>query len=421
MLPGLFICVLGENPFQYIFAGAPSTASIMHNDPGGMGIFIAPICGKKELTLIHRNDASRLYEMAPWDIDGGELNFQKYPMLQFVRVWRHVLEPGDVAYLPAGTYHSVKNLESCLSYHRFHLDEVNLPLFFNSLYAGDAPEIDHYEVIWNSIHGIFNDLENLEDIDMNRNKLNSNNLANDGALKIVEKRLSKLRLLLIRLRQICCAIYDQEHKKEWRDIMEDIDSVLCRGENSKYSSDESGSSLRESHSEKITRNVVNAKFQSSTSVISKVKNKMVGTEKSFSKEGSRTEGSKRNVGISLAIGKTLIIKRFGTQRKCQVIGVRRGVASWKCTYKGWHSVYDEYVPIENIKSQGVKRDELKKNDKVLVQWGESGDVYEARLLKFYEGVMINLSFSDLGHDWNTWVPEHLLEENETSGELQLLL
>ena len=90
----------------------------------------------------------------------------------------------------------------------------------------------------------FNDLENLEDIDMNRNKLNSSNLANDDALKIVEKRLSKLRLLLIRLRQICCAIYDQEHKKEWRDIMEDIDSVLCRGENSKYSSDESGSSLR---------------------------------------------------------------------------------------------------------------------------------------------------------------------------------
>ena len=393
----------------------------MHNDPGGMGIFIAPICGKKELTLIHRNDASRLYEMAPWDIDGGELNFQKYPMLQFVRVWRHVLEPGDVAYLPAGTYHSVKNLESCLSYHRFHLDEVNLPLFFNSLYAGDAPEIDHHEVIWNSIHGIFNDLEHLEGIYLNRNKSNNSNLANDSALKMVEKRLSKLRLLLIRLRQICCAIYDQEHKNEWRDIMEDIDSVLCRGENSKYSSDESGSSLRESHSEKITRNVVNAKFQSSTSVISKVKNKMVGTEKSFSKEGSRTEGSKRNVGISLAIGKTLIIKRFGTQRKCQVVGVRRGVASWKCTYKGWHSVYDEYVPIENIKSQGVERDKLKKNDKVLVQWGESGDVYEARLLKFYEGVMINLSFSDLGHDWNTWVPEHLLEENETSGELQLLL
>ena len=52
--------------------------------------------------------------------------------------------------------------------------------------------------------------------------------------------------------------------------------------------------------------------------------------------------------------KTLIIKRFGTQRKCQVIGVRRGVASWKCTYKGWHSVYDEYVPIENIKVKELK-------------------------------------------------------------------
>ena len=144
----------GENPFQYIFAGAPSTASMMHHDPGGMGIFIAPVCGKKELTLIHRNDVSRLYEMVPWEKDGFELDFQKYPMLQFARVWCHVLEPGDIAYLPAGTYHSVKNTEACFSYHRFHLDEINLPFFFNSLYAGDAPEIDHYEVIWNSIHGI---------------------------------------------------------------------------------------------------------------------------------------------------------------------------------------------------------------------------------------------------------------------------
>ena len=37
----------GENPFQYILTGAPSTASMMHHDPGGMGIFIAPVCGKR--------------------------------------------------------------------------------------------------------------------------------------------------------------------------------------------------------------------------------------------------------------------------------------------------------------------------------------------------------------------------------------
>lgn len=32
---------------------------------------------------------------------------------------------------------------------RFHLDTTNLPLFFNSLFIGDAPEIEHDEVIWN--------------------------------------------------------------------------------------------------------------------------------------------------------------------------------------------------------------------------------------------------------------------------------
>ena len=97
--------------------------------------------------------------------------------------------------------------------------------------------------------------------------------------------------------------------------------------------------------------MLNAKCQSSTSVISKLRIKWLALKKSFSKKGNRTEVSKRNVGISLTIGKTLIIERFGTLRKCQVVGVRRGVASWKCTYKGWHSVYDEYVPIENIKCQ----------------------------------------------------------------------
>lgn len=37
----------------------------------------------------------------------------------------------------------------CLSYSRFHLDTVNLLPFVQSLVNGDAPEIDHEEVLWN--------------------------------------------------------------------------------------------------------------------------------------------------------------------------------------------------------------------------------------------------------------------------------
>ena len=45
-------------------------------------------------------------------------------------------------------------------------------------------------------------------------------------------------------------------------------------------------------------------------------------------------------------------------------------------------MYDEYVPIENIKSPTIQRGDYKKDDKVFVQWGETGESYEARLLKY---------------------------------------
>jgi hypothetical protein len=72
-------------------------------------------------------------------------------------------------------------------------------------------------------------------------------------------------------------------------------------------------------------------------------------------------------------------------------------------------VYDEYVPIENIKSPTIQRGDYKKDDKVFVQWGETGESYEARLLKYHRGTLINISFPDLGQDWNTWLPEHIVK------------
>ena len=66
-------------------------------------------------------------------------------------------------------------------------------------------------------------------------------------------------------------------------------------------------------------------------------------------------------------------------------------------------MYDEYVPIENIKSPTIQRGDYKKDDKVFVQWGETGESYEARLLKYHRGTLINISFPDLGQDWEYMV------------------
>lgn len=51
----------------------------------------------------------------------------------------------------------------CLSYSRFHLDTVNLLPFVQSLFNGDAPEIDQEEVLWNLTSELINRVDEVFD------------------------------------------------------------------------------------------------------------------------------------------------------------------------------------------------------------------------------------------------------------------
>mmetsp|Transcript_33421 Transcript_33421/g.80909 ORF Transcript_33421/g.80909 Transcript_33421/m.80909 type:complete len:750 (-) Transcript_33421:94-2343(-) len=135
-----------DNPYQYIFMGGADTFSKLHTDSGGLDITIAPIVGEKECVMVHRLDASYLYGMKS-KLDNA--NLDKYPMTAHARAWKTVVKPGELLWMPAGTLHQCRNVTPCLSYHTFHLDTINLKLFFESLFMGDATEIEHDEVIWN--------------------------------------------------------------------------------------------------------------------------------------------------------------------------------------------------------------------------------------------------------------------------------
>ena len=136
-----------DNPFQYIFMGDTDTMSRLHKDNGGLEITIAPLVGEKECVLAHRSDGeSCLYNL---DSKLDALNLNKFPMTAFSRVWKTVIRPGEILVMPSGTYHQCRNVSPCLSYHRFHLDTVNLRPFLESMLAGDAPELEHDDVIWN--------------------------------------------------------------------------------------------------------------------------------------------------------------------------------------------------------------------------------------------------------------------------------
>ena len=136
-----------DSPLQYIFMGREDTLSKLHSDPGGLDISIAPIVGEKECVLVHRADGSNcLYHL---QANINDIDLHQYPLLTQAKIWRTTIKPGEILLMPQGTYHQCRNVTPCLSYSRFHLDTVNLLPFIQSLVNGDAPEIEHEDILWN--------------------------------------------------------------------------------------------------------------------------------------------------------------------------------------------------------------------------------------------------------------------------------
>jgi hypothetical protein len=107
---------LKDNPFQYIFMGHEGTMSKLHSDNGGLAISIAPIVGEKECVLVHRSDGENcLYNL---DAKIDDIDLQKFPMMAFARVWKTVVRPGEIIWMPQGTFHQCRNITPCLSYSR---------------------------------------------------------------------------------------------------------------------------------------------------------------------------------------------------------------------------------------------------------------------------------------------------------------
>jgi hypothetical protein len=78
-----------------------------------MAITIAPIVGKKEVILCHRDDGKLLYNCrAPMNTP----DYLSFPLSAFARSWKAVLSPGDVLVMAAGTYHAARNLTKVCSH-----------------------------------------------------------------------------------------------------------------------------------------------------------------------------------------------------------------------------------------------------------------------------------------------------------------
>lgn len=150
-----------DSPLQYLFMGREETLSKLHRDNGGLAISIAPIVGEKECVLVHRSDGSNcLYHL---EAKLEDVDLHAYPLLSQARIWKTVVKPGEILLMPQGTYHQCRNVTPCLSYSRFHLDTVNLLSFLQSMIDGDAPEMEHGDVLWNCTSELIRKVDSLVD------------------------------------------------------------------------------------------------------------------------------------------------------------------------------------------------------------------------------------------------------------------
>ena len=146
-----------DSALQYLFMGRDETMSKLHRDNGGLAISIAPIVGVKECVLVHRSDGATCFYHLDASVD--DIDLHRYPLMAKARIWKTSIKPGEILLMPQGTYHQCRNLTPCLSYSRFHLDTVNLLPFLQSMVDGDAQEIAHGEIIWNSSNELMNAID----------------------------------------------------------------------------------------------------------------------------------------------------------------------------------------------------------------------------------------------------------------------
>jgi Cupin-like domain len=208
----------GDSPYQYLFMGNTGTMSKLHKDSGGYLISIAPIVGQKEVVLVHRDDASSLYDLYA-KLDRPDLHF--YPMLYSTRAWKSIITPGEILIMPQGTYHQCRNVTPCLSYHRFHLDTVNLKAFYESMSEKDCK--DHFEILWNVATELFST------VDAFVYDLRSQPSRPPEIPERIHSAVANLRIL----HKICRAVAmdfekasDRENASEWNKLVSDVESTL---------------------------------------------------------------------------------------------------------------------------------------------------------------------------------------------------
>jgi hypothetical protein len=374
----------GDSPLQYLFMGVKGTMTKLHRDSGGLAILIAPIVGEKECVLVHRDDGNRnLYHS---DARLDKIDLHSFPLMSFARVWKTILIPGEILLMPGGTYHQCRNLTPCLSYSRFHLDTVNIQAFLNSMYDGDAEELEHEKVIWNAVDDLVEQADAYVDKVQNHvlypKKHEDTPLTTEMADIVKDVRC---------LRNVCRHIAIQKA------VQEDVKGPVS-SEKEIYTADDWSTMVMEIdmclHEFQHRRRHKIPKHYPRPAVDTSIDTTMIkdGTRPLASTCGHELErafcglrnisAKDRGLALSEDVGlfeNCCVTVHFeGKVINGTILHVEPQMEAAKLSYEGYPSVFDEYLPYDRLRDTGcgvqVRGEDVKPSLRVVSKGGSVGEV-----------------------------------------------
>ncbi|MBN3951423.1 MAG: cupin-like domain-containing protein [Nostoc sp. NMS7] len=100
------------------FIGSSKSITPLHFDCLLTNNIFFQIVGRKQFTLLQPEDAKYCYRQG-WRwflIDPEKPDFNKYPQYKYARPIKFIVNPGDILYMPPGTLHHVRSLDTSISF-----------------------------------------------------------------------------------------------------------------------------------------------------------------------------------------------------------------------------------------------------------------------------------------------------------------
>lgn len=96
---------------SFLWLGAAGTVTPLHYDV--MNILMCQVRGRKRVTLIPSYQAPLVYnEIGVFSqVDCENPDYERFPLFRGVRIFRLILQPGEVLFIPIGWWHHVRSLD----------------------------------------------------------------------------------------------------------------------------------------------------------------------------------------------------------------------------------------------------------------------------------------------------------------------